>query len=458
MIFGYLIMLSRLELTAKERKTILLASLGCVLEFYDFIIFGFMAINLISDVFAGKFTYHKNIFLLFCVLFLGYLIRPLGMKIYSKIAPVQETYIVDGVVTGLFIIAMCAIGLMPRHNYSLAIIILLISRIIQGIASGAEMQSNIDHLLIKVPDKINYSIFGIVSGNELGILLGVIVNRVLNLFLSQQEMIAYGWRITFFIAALLCLIIYLIRMRYSEKVSEAHCYREIMPLYKLLTHYPRRVLIATVFCAIRGSTSYLLLFLLPLFLLKNCHFNLAKTSHIMLITTVVGFVSGYVLNNLILLNNKVHYHTIPRVTLVLILLGIPAMLFLCYAIIFKEYLIVAIVFASVITGCFRLIIPSLIIGIFPNELLLAGFNFSNHSGFILCGVLLVILNAILAGVIHLILPTFAYVSLYYYSTAFYLLLLFVTAIWGIFQLYKYADFASIDKRRSLLLAQTRRVK
>lgn len=457
MILNHLLMLSRLELTTKERKAILLASLGCVLEFYDFIIFGFMAINLIDDVFAGQLTYHRNIFVLFCVLFLGYLIRPLGMKIYSKIAPVQETYLVDALVTGLFIFATCAIGLMPRHNYSLAIVILFISRIIQGIASGAEMQSNIDHLLIKVPNKINYSIFGIISGNEFGILLGIFVNRVLNLFLNQQEMVAYGWRITFFIAALICLVIYFIRFRYSDKVAEDYCYREITPLYKLIANYPKQVFIATVFAGVRGSTSYLLLFLLPLFLLKSCHLNLAQTSHIMLVTVIIGFVSGYLLNNLLLLNKRVRYQTIPQVTLILLLLGLPVLLFLCYAIVSKEYLIASFILATVITGCFRLTIPSLIIGLFPNEELLAGFNFSNHSGFILCGVLLVIFNAIIAGMVRLFLPSLAFVDLYYYSTAFYLFLLFVLAIWGVLHLNRYADIENIEKRRVSLLAQTQRV-
>lgn len=449
MILHNIILLLKHDLTPAERKAILLASLSGILEFYDFIIFGFMSVYFIDGVLHETFASNKIIVLFFAAIFSGYLVKPLGMKLYSKIAPVQEVILVDSGITISVIIATCLIGLVPANNFILAIIILFFSRMVQGIASGAEMQSNIDHLYIKLlPNNSSYAILGAISGNELGILLGILVNRVLNIFFTPLQMIDYGWRVAFLISAILCLFIFILRMKFSDRIDEEHCYRKIIPLYRLLHYYFWQVTISAVFSGIRGSTTFIYLVLIPFLLYFNLHYDPLAISKILFQATLISIIFSFLLNNMVLINYRINYRVVPYLMALCSVLLIPAITFLGYAfIIDNDCIWASITIIGILTAWLRLLAPRLVSCLFPANKRLAGFNFSTNSGFILSSTMVIVFNTGVAGIIHHIFPDIEFEILFFISLISFIVIFAIVNLISLLNLKKFINFEEINQLR-----------
>lgn len=449
MIINNIRLLLRHDLTLAERKAIVLASLSCVVEFYDFIILGFMSVYFLDGISHQTYISNKIILLFFIVIFSGYLIKPLGMKLYTKIAPVQEVILVDGIITALIIVATCLIGLVPTSNLTLALVVLFVSRMVQGLASGAEMQANIDHLYIKLsPHNSSYAILGTVSGNEVGILLGIIINRLINALLTPMQMIDYGWRLAFLISALLSLAVFLLRSKYSQRIDETHCYRNIIPLYKLVQYYFWQVVIATIFSGVRGSATFIYLIIVPFLLYFSLHYSPLQISEILFTATMISAVSAFILNNQVLINHRIDYWIVPLLMAVCSILLIPAIVYLGYSFVLdNNSILTSVSLLGVLTGWLRLLAPRLVTGLFPAKKRLAGFNFSTNSGFILSSTLVVILNTGVAGIIHHFFSEIKFERLFFLSLISFTVLFAIITLICIFNLTKLINFKELNQLR-----------
>ena len=110
---------------------------------------------------------------------------------------------------------------------------------------------------------MSFAALGILAGNEIGQFLAIVVNRILNYWFSPSQIQDYAWRLPFILGALLALLIYLIRLIFAERVTEEHCYRNIIPVYKLLNYYPTQIFIAVGLAGIHGALTLLCLIFIP---------------------------------------------------------------------------------------------------------------------------------------------------------------------------------------------------
>src|SRR5450830_1253094 len=126
-------------MTAEERKVIFASSLGTVFEWYDFYLYGSLAAIIAKQFFAGT---DPNTAFIFALLAFaaGFIVRPFGALVFGRLGDLvgrKYTFLVTILIMGA---STFIVGILPNYN-SIGIaapVILIILRILQGLALGGE--------------------------------------------------------------------------------------------------------------------------------------------------------------------------------------------------------------------------------------------------------------------------------------------------------------------------------
>lgn len=215
-----------MALTTLNRKqrigSIIAASSGNLVEWYDFYIYAFTA-----HYFAHKFSGSSNptIALLsaFGVFALGFLMRPIGSWLFGSLADKigrkqSMVYSVILMALGSFLLA----ALPTKETVGdIAILLLLIVRLIQGLSVGGEYGIVATYLseLGNKGHKGFYSSFQYVTliGGQL---LAVFSAVIMEIVFSQQQLENYGWRMLFVFAGILALLSLFIRHNMHDTIQD----------------------------------------------------------------------------------------------------------------------------------------------------------------------------------------------------------------------------------------------
>ena len=129
------------RLTARAYKTLWLATLGGVLEFYDFIIFVFFANTIGNLFFPPGIPDWVRQFQTFGIFAAGYLARPLGGVVMAHAGDLHGRKKMFTLSVFLMALPTLGIGLLPTYAYLgvWAPVLLLLLRILQGAAVGGEV-------------------------------------------------------------------------------------------------------------------------------------------------------------------------------------------------------------------------------------------------------------------------------------------------------------------------------
>lgn len=184
----------------------MLAGLGGALEFYDFVIFVFLA-PVISKLFMPP---HMPEWLAWTgalgMFSAGYLFRPLGGIVLAQIGDLLGRKRIF--IFSILLMATSTLGmaLVPTHAAigSLAPLLLVLLRIAQGAAIGGEIPGAWTYVAEQVPRrKVGFACGFLCSGLTLGILLGALLSVALGRWFSQDDILAYAWRIPFLVGGIL---------------------------------------------------------------------------------------------------------------------------------------------------------------------------------------------------------------------------------------------------------------
>ena len=216
------------KLTNEEIKTLSLSSLGGMLEFYDFIIYVFFTAVIAKLFFPANDPFWSDIST-YGAFAAGYFARPLGGVVMAHFGDKFGRKNIFMLSILLMVIPTFVLGLMPTYESIgiLAPIVLLIVRILQGIAIGGELPG----AWVFVCEHSKRSSLGATMGIFTsavvsGILLGSIVTLFVNLIFTQEEIFDYAWRIPFILGGIFGIISIFLR-RY---LSETPVFKEIQAL------------------------------------------------------------------------------------------------------------------------------------------------------------------------------------------------------------------------------------
>lgn len=185
------------------------ASVGNVVEWYDWYAYTFLSIYFAEQVFAKSDNPLLPLLSALAIFAVGFFFRPLGGLLvgafadrYGRKAAMTFTIILMG--AGSLLLAVT-----PTYAAAgvLAPIILTLARLIQGLSVGGEFAAATTFLVESAPPGRRglFSSFQYVS-TTIGQLLASGLAAVLATSLSKADMSSYGWRIPFVIGAVISLV------------------------------------------------------------------------------------------------------------------------------------------------------------------------------------------------------------------------------------------------------------
>jgi MFS family permease len=200
------------------RRVIVAASVGNVIEWYDFYIFGSLA-AVLSVKFFEKSPPVAALLSTIALFTAGFLIRPLGAFLFGWMGDrVGRKYTFLVTLSGMGL-GTGAIGLIPTYeSIGLAAAFLLFGlRMIQGLCLGGEYGGAITYVAEHVPDeRRGYYTGWLQTSPTLGIVVSLAVIIAARTYFGTQAFNDWAWRLPFMLSILLVAIAIYIRLQLLE--------------------------------------------------------------------------------------------------------------------------------------------------------------------------------------------------------------------------------------------------
>jgi MFS family permease len=199
-------------------QVITASAVGTMIEWYDFYIFGSLAVT-ISPLFYPEGNDTLALIAYLSTFAVGFVVRPFGALFFGRIGDLvgrKYAFLVTLLVMGG---ATAAIGFLPTYATIgiFAPIILLVIRVLQGLALGGEYGGAAVYVAEHVPDRHRgfYTSFIQITAT-LGLFVSLVVGIVVQNSMTREAFSAWGWRIPFIISIFLVGISLYIRLRMKE--------------------------------------------------------------------------------------------------------------------------------------------------------------------------------------------------------------------------------------------------
>jgi MFS family permease len=207
-----------IQIPSDFRRVIIAASVGNIIEWYDFYIFGSLAAVLSVKFFEQS---HPVAALLSTIALFtaGFLIRPLGAFLFGWMGDrVGRKYTFLITLTGMGL-GTGAIGLIPTYESIglTAAFILFGLRMVQGLCLGGEYGGAITYVAEHVPDESRgYYTGWLQTSPTLGIVVSLAVIIATRSYFGNQVFDQWAWRVPFLVSFLLVAIAIYIRLQLQE--------------------------------------------------------------------------------------------------------------------------------------------------------------------------------------------------------------------------------------------------
>ena len=199
-------------------KLILASSLGTLFEWYDFYLYGSLAV-FFGDLFFPPGNARAALLASLATFGAGFGVRPLGALVFGRIGDRvgrKYTFLVTMVTMGL---ATALVGFLPTYAAAglLAPVLLVLLRLVQGLALGGEYGGAATYVAEHVPDERRgfYTSF-IQTTATLGFFLSLGVIGTCRLWLGPEAFKAWGWRLPFLASFPLLTVSLYIRLKMRE--------------------------------------------------------------------------------------------------------------------------------------------------------------------------------------------------------------------------------------------------
>jgi MFS family permease len=233
-------------------RVLLASSVGTMIEWYDFYIFGSLAAVLSPKFYPpGNETFAYIAYL--ATFAVGFLVRPFGALFFGRIGDLIGRKYAFLVTLSIMGGATALIGFLPTYKTAgwFAPITLLLIRVLQGLALGGEYGGAAVYVAEHAPDKKRgfYTSFIQITAT-LGLFVSLLVVLGTQSSMTKDQFAEWGWRIPFLVSIILVTISLYIRL----KMKESPIFTQIKsagmtstkPLTEAFTKWPnlKRVLIS----------------------------------------------------------------------------------------------------------------------------------------------------------------------------------------------------------------------
>ena len=203
---------------ASTRKTVVGTGIGNAVEWYDWAIYATFTPFIASQLFS-KSDPASAVLSTLAIFAVGFVARPFGGFLFGWIGDRVGRKASMTLAVGLASLGSLMIGIAPTFAAvgAWASLMLLVARLVQGLAHGGELPSSQTYLSEMAPkEHRGFWATLIYTSGTVGILFGTLLGAILNMALSTEVMNAWGWRIPFLIGAAMGLYALIMRARLHE--------------------------------------------------------------------------------------------------------------------------------------------------------------------------------------------------------------------------------------------------
>lgn len=274
-------------------RAIVSGSVGNLVEWYDWYAYAAFSLYFAPVFFPGK-DATANLLQTAGIFAVGFLMRPIGGWLFGSLADRKGRKWTMTLSVLVMSFGSLMIAVTPSYEQIgiMAPVLLLLARLLQGLSVGGEYGTAATYLseMAGKGKRGFYSSFQYVTliGGQL-VALGI--QLVLqHLFLTNEQMHSWGWRIPFFIGAALSLIAFYLRRTMEETEAfekSKHASNEQKGTLRELLHHPRAV--ATVVGLTMGGTLafYTYTTYMQKFLVNTVHLSKAESTQLTFLSLLI---------------------------------------------------------------------------------------------------------------------------------------------------------------------------
>jgi len=250
------------------RRAVTAATIGTVIEWFDYVLYGAAAGLIINKLFFPQFSESAGVLAAFATFAVGFFSRPLGGIVISHIGDRfgrKPALIFTIALMGASTVAM---GLLPTYAQIgiWAPVLLVVLRLLQGFGAGAEYAGAVTLVAEYVPPqrKAYYTAY-LQAATVVGIMLATLSFLLVSL-LSEETLFGWAWRVPFLASGLLFFVALYIRKHLDEtpeyvaameKAAEKRHEAQV-PLRELISKSPRELLFGFLSVTGHNANAYIL--------------------------------------------------------------------------------------------------------------------------------------------------------------------------------------------------------
>jgi MFS transporter, MHS family, proline/betaine transporter len=267
------------------RRLIVAATIGNVLEWFDFVVYGFFAVT-IAEVFFPAGNPTVSLLITFGAFGLAYLVRPLGAIVVGGFSDRH------GRKNGLLLsIALMMVGttlMAVTPGYAAiglaAPILITLSRLLQGFSVGGEFGSAVSFLAEHAGRRRGFGASWQFATAGMTTVIASLFGVLLTTLLSHRQLVEWGWRIPYVFGMLVGPAGLYIRAKVVDTPEFLEAEKPpTVPVADLLRRHPLPVLLGLGISIISNSSFYILAYI-PTYGIKTLHLP----AHVGFIATMIG--------------------------------------------------------------------------------------------------------------------------------------------------------------------------
>ncbi|GAB3636281.1 MFS transporter [Hymenobacter arcticus] len=235
------------QISRRRLRAILSGSVGNLVEWYDWYVFSSFSLYFSASFFpSGDAT--AQLLQTAGIFALGFLMRPFGGWMFGRIADKVGRKQSMTLSVLLMSLGSLLIALTPTYQTVglVAPVMLLTARLLQGLSVGGEYGVSATYLAEMATNTrrgfySSFLYFTLIAAQLLALGIQLLLQKV---FLTEEQLLAWGWRIPFAIGALLSVVALYLRSNLTETdafMAQRHRPEEQRGSLALLRHYPRAV-------------------------------------------------------------------------------------------------------------------------------------------------------------------------------------------------------------------------
>jgi MFS family permease len=210
--------LQRNDSARSYRKVAIAACFGTFLEWYDFLTFATLAV-VFAPLFFPSSDPNTALLASLATFGVGMVVRPIGAAVFGSMGDRIGRKPVFMITIALMGFATFSVGFLPSYAQIgiWAPILLVTLRLMQGLSAGGEIGGSAVYLTEHAGNEYRgFKTSFLQLMGPLGILFSTLQIALLRYYLSNEEFLAWGWRVPFWISIVLLIIAFKARMALEE--------------------------------------------------------------------------------------------------------------------------------------------------------------------------------------------------------------------------------------------------